>query len=65
MATETPDRPLYTVADAATRLRLSRSKVYQLAAAGLLPAVRLGKSVRIRADRLDAWLDRQSTERER
>jgi excisionase family DNA binding protein len=52
---------LLTIEEAASYLRLSRAKVYSMAACGELPAVRLGRSVRVRRDRLDAWLEVQST----
>lgn len=52
--------PLLTIQEAAQYLRLSRAKVYGMAATGELPAVRMGRSVRIRRDRLDAWLDSRS-----
>jgi excisionase family DNA binding protein len=48
---------LLTVEEAARLLRLSRGKAYEMAAKGELPTVRMGRSVRIRRDRLAAWLD--------
>jgi excisionase family DNA binding protein len=53
--------PILTIEEAASYLRLSRAKVYQLAAAGELPSIRVGRSVRVRRDRLDAWLDSKSS----
>jgi excisionase family DNA binding protein len=38
---------LLTVVDAARHLRISRSKVYELLAAGELPSVRIGRNRRI------------------
>jgi excisionase family DNA binding protein len=52
--------PLLTIDEAATFLRLSRGKTYQLAQSGELPTVRMGRSVRVRRDRLQAWLDERS-----
>jgi excisionase family DNA binding protein len=52
--------PLLTIDEAAHFLRLSRGKTYQLAQSGELPTVRMGRSVRIRRDRLEAWLDERS-----
>ena len=52
---------LMTVDEVAAYLRISRAKAYQLAADGTLPVVRLGRSVRVRRDRLDGWLDSQSS----
>jgi excisionase family DNA binding protein len=44
-----------------TRLtRLGRSTIYQEIAAGRLRAVKIGRSVRVRRDDLEAWLDRHT-----
>lgn len=47
---------LLTVPDAAARVGLGRSKLYELIAAGELPVVRIGRSVRISAERLREWV---------
>ena len=60
MMTRDPEPKLLTIEEAARYLRLSISKTYGMAARGELPSVRMGRSVRIRRDRLDAWLDAQS-----
>ena len=52
---------LLTVDEAAAFLRISRAKAYQLRATGELPTVRMGRSVRVRRDRLMAWLDERSS----
>jgi excisionase family DNA binding protein len=52
---------LLTIDEAAAFLRISRAKAYQMAATGDLPTVRLGRSVRVRRDRLTAWLDECSS----
>lgn len=57
----TVEPPLLTVDEAATFLRISRAKAYQMAATGELPTVRMGRSVRIRRDKLAAFLDERST----
>lgn len=54
------ESPLMTVEEVAGLLKLSRARCYQLAATGELPVVRIGKSVRVRRDRLEAWLDERS-----
>ena len=54
------DPVLITVEEAARLLRISRGKAYGMAAAGELPVVKMGRSVRVRRDRLDAWLDERS-----
>jgi excisionase family DNA binding protein len=45
-----------TVGEVARQLRVSNMTVYRLISAGELPAVRVGKSYRIREDDLDAYL---------
>lgn len=54
------EQGLLTVDEAATFLRISRAKAYQLCATGDLPTVRMGRSVRVRRDHLIAWLDERS-----
>jgi len=55
------DQPaLLTVEEVARFLRISRAKAYELAAQGGIPTVRMGRSVRVRRDRLEAWLDERS-----
>jgi excisionase family DNA binding protein len=57
----TIDEPaLLTIEELARFLRISRAKAYELAARGEIPTVRMGRSVRVRRDRLEAWLDAQS-----
>ena len=55
------DQLLYDAADVAVILRISRSHVYQLIEAGEFPVIRLGKSIRIPADGLRAWIERRAT----
>jgi excisionase family DNA binding protein len=43
MNTSAVEEGLWTVADVASYLRLSRSWVYQASAAGMLPCVRIGR----------------------
>lgn len=50
---------IMTVQDVAKYLRLSQAKVYRLAQAGEIPAMRIGKSWRFRKDLIDEWF-RQS-----
>lgn len=49
---------LLRVEEAGRVLSLGRSKTYELVRAGVLPSVRLGKSVRIPTAALEAWLAR-------
>jgi excisionase family DNA binding protein len=45
-----------TVGEVATVLRVSNMTVYRLINAGTLPAVRVGRSFRLREEDLDAYL---------
>ena len=51
-----------TVAEVAGLLRVSSMTVYRLVQAGQLPAVRVGRSYRIREDDVDRYLARQYTQ---
>ena len=51
---------LITVEEAARLLRIGRGTAYAMAARGELPVVKMGRSVRVRRDRLDRWLDERS-----
>jgi excisionase family DNA binding protein len=53
-------RLLLRIPEAAARLGLGRSTVYELIQAGELPVVRIGKSVRIPSSRLEAWVELQA-----
>lgn len=50
------DHQILTVAEIADRLRLSKMTVYRLIHSGELPAVRIGRSFRVRAAEADTWL---------
>jgi excisionase family DNA binding protein len=43
--------------EAAKLLRMSENRVYDLAARGILPCVRVGRQIRFPEDKLVAWLD--------
>lgn len=45
--------------EVAEMLGVGRSKAYQMMASGVLPVVRLGKSVRVPVAQLRAWLAEQ------
>lgn len=61
MKSQAPEAPaLLTIPQVADLLQLSRSQVYQMAASRELPTVRIGRSVRVHRERLDAWLDQRS-----
>ncbi len=51
-----------TVAEVAALLRVSNMTVYRLITAGGLPAVRVGKSYRLREDDVDKYLADRYTE---
>ena len=50
-----------TVGEVARQLRVSNMTVYRLINAGELPALRIGKSYRLRADDVDAYLEARYT----
>jgi excisionase family DNA binding protein len=57
-----PASLLLRVDEAAARLGLARSTVYQLLADGTLPVVRIGRAVRVPVAALDAWVTNQTTD---
>lgn len=50
---------LLTVAEVAAQLRVSTMTIYRLIRSGELPAVRVGRNYRVRADELEAYLEAQ------
>jgi excisionase family DNA binding protein len=52
---------LYTVGEVAQHMRVSNMTVYRLIKAGAMPAVRVGKSYRIRRRDLEAYLEASRT----
>lgn len=50
-----------TVGEVAATLRVSTMTVYRLINAGQLPAVRIGRSFRVREGELDRYLDERHT----
>lgn len=51
-----------TVAEVATLMRVSTMTVYRLIKAGDIPAVRVGKSYRLREDDVDSFLASRYTQ---
>ncbi len=51
------DRLLLKPSDVSDMTGMGKSKTYALIAAGVIPSVRIGKSVRVPADRLRRWIE--------
>jgi excisionase family DNA binding protein len=56
MSARAPARHLLTVRETAERLRVSEKTVRRLICAEILPALRIGGSIRVDPDELQAWL---------
>jgi excisionase family DNA binding protein len=56
-----PAPMLLTVRQAAEALQISERKLWGMAAAGEIPRVRIGRSVRYDPTDLRAWIERQKT----
>lgn len=54
-----------SINEAADLLRISRAKAYRLAAAGELPTVRIGATLRVPVEQLREYLRRRAVEGER
>ncbi|MGD9724359.1 MAG: helix-turn-helix domain-containing protein [Pirellulales bacterium] len=54
------DHMLLRVDEVAAALGIGRSQAYALCASGVLPVVRIGRSVRVPADALRAWVRAQT-----
>lgn len=52
-----PSILLLRVEQVGDRLNLSRARVYELIASGDIPSVTIGRSRRVRADVLEAWIE--------
>lgn len=48
---------LLTIEDVQNVIQLGRTKVYELIRTGQLPVIRIGRSVRIRREVLERWLN--------
>jgi excisionase family DNA binding protein len=55
-------RLLLRVPEVAKALGLSRTKVYELIAAGELPVIRLGRAVRVSVTALQKWVEEHDKE---
>ena len=56
---------LLRVEDAAKLLQIGRNKVYELAAAGEIPSLHVGRQLRIPTEGLREWIRRQAVGAER
>ena len=52
----TERRLAYRVAEAAELVGVSRTKMYELIAAGDMPTIKIGSAVRVPADALREWI---------
>jgi excisionase family DNA binding protein len=52
-------REFLKVPEVAEELRIARSRAYELVAPGTLPAVKIGRSVRVSRKELERWLEDQ------
>ncbi len=59
---QSPTRPLLTALEVQELLHIDRSTVYRMAEDGRLPAIRVGRSWRFPADRIEALLDSSQSE---
>ena len=59
MATETVERLLYRVPEVVSATGYSRSLIYEAISSGKLKVVRKGRTVRIAAEDLRAWIEDQ------
>jgi excisionase family DNA binding protein len=51
---------IMTIPEVAEYLKLSKSKVYDLAKRGQLPTIKIGKNVRVRESDLIQWIEKQT-----
>lgn len=59
---ETNAPVLITVPEAARRLAIGRTLTYELIASNELPAVRIGRAIRVPADAIDAFIARRRSD---
>jgi excisionase family DNA binding protein len=50
-----------SVAETAEALGIGRNRAYDLVSAGVIPSVRLGRSIRVPIQTLEAWLQKEAT----
>ncbi len=59
-----PDKSklLLRAEEVATKLSVGRATAYEMMAGGVLPTVRIGRSVRVPLRALEAWVEEHSTQ---
>jgi excisionase family DNA binding protein len=57
------NRLLLRPAEAADAIGVSRARAYELIAAGKIPSIRIGTSIRVPVAALRGWIDAQLAER--
>lgn len=57
------ERMLYRPAEVGDAIGVSRARAYELIAAGVIPSIRIGTSIRVPVAALREWVDRQLAER--
>lgn len=58
------DQLLYRPAEAADAIGVSRARAYELIAAGTIPSIRIGSSIRVPVRALEAWISRELEQRQ-
>jgi len=58
------EKLLYRPAEAAEAIGVSRARAYELIAAGAIPSIRIGSSIRVPVDALRTWIKRQMSDQE-
>lgn len=61
--TNSTEQLLYSVQDVAALLSMSPTNIYRLVNAGTIPIIRIGKSIRIKRDDLEAWVESMESAR--
>jgi excisionase family DNA binding protein len=64
MEVDVSEKLLLKPAEAGEALGISRARAYELIAAGVIPSIRIGSSIRVPAEALRAWVERQRTDRQ-
>lgn len=60
MTDERPESYVLTVDEIAARLHVSRASAYRLVTSGQLPAIRVGRSVRVPKMAFERWFEKHT-----